>query len=135
MKINLEVQGIGDLGRKAQQAPEEVIAEPWSEAMESIGALGEAFATRAAPIGSGRTVALMYHRTQSKPIPLWTRVGTHAKRQSRKYPRGYAYPRRLNFDPNSRYKGWFDKAMEATKRAAQQILDKAARKMERRWNG
>lgn len=134
LKLGVEVKGRDQLLRKVKNVEPEVIAPAWKEGMEAIGVVGQNLAIRAAPLGpSGRTISMMYHRVQQKPIPLWVRVGTKAKRTSKKYPRGYAYPRRLNYDPKSPIKGWFDRAMDQTKQTARAVLDRAAKKMEQNW--
>jgi hypothetical protein len=137
LKLGVEVKGRDQLLRKVKNIEADVIAPPWREAMEGIGIIGQAAAVRAAPLGSqpgaGRTISMMYHRVQQKPLPMWVKVATKAKRVSRKYPRGYAYPRKLNYDPRSPIKGWFDKAMGQTRAAAVKVLDVAAKKMEKAW--
>lgn len=112
---------------------------------------------------SGRTIAKMYHRVQRRAFPLWVKVATnavapapkgrkkvlerqrgskkmvlrfpimHNKSTGRSWRYPYPYPRRLNFDPKSKRKGWFDKAMKETKQAAGGVMDATAKKIEAAW--
>jgi hypothetical protein len=147
--LEVEVFGLERLRKKL--APEtyegELLAEPWRAAMEGIGVIAQNLAIQAAPIGSGRkagrTVALMFHKVQAKPMPMWVRIGTTAaaaeprgersrvRRGKWRYP--YSYPARLNYDPASPIRGWFDQAMKKAVYAAQEVLEVAAKKIEDNW--
>lgn len=162
MTVRYLITGLNEIRQKLADPQNQLLARPWAEAMEQIGVIGQREATAGAPSKSGQTVAKMFHRTQSKPMPMWVAIGTKAvaqapmssrrfakefsqskrlptkitrkregKRGSWSYP--YSYPARLNYDPKSRYFGWFTRAIERTIMAADGILDQAAKKIQDNW--
>jgi hypothetical protein len=134
LKMGLEV-GDASHGLRMLRRPEnEVYGPPWKKMMETLGEVAENVAALEAPVGeTGQTVARLYHKVQDKPVPLWVRVGTSARRSSRKYPRGYPYPKRINYDPRSPHRGWLERAGERAKRLIDPLLDRTAREIEARW--
>ena len=105
-KYGIEIPKLGALKRVL--GSDDLLAEPWRKMMGAIGKIGELVAVARGPIGpTGSTVARLTHRVQAKPIPLYVAIKTTAKNPRNKYP----YPRRIEFDPASRRRGWFRAAL------------------------
>lgn len=131
IKMRVKVEGVRQLMRKLKA--DDTLAGPWQHAMKKIGDAGLAAGRGAAPSGpSGQTKALLVSKMQARPVPKWVSVRTTAKRSSRKY-RNYRYPRRLEYDPKSRHKGWLTNAIKRIGGQIQGALSGAAREIEGRW--
>ena len=50
-----------------------------------------------APRASGRLAASVTTRLDKRPVPTWGRVMVTARRRSKKFPRGFRYPRMLEY--------------------------------------
>jgi hypothetical protein len=134
LSMGIEVDGAAHGLRKLRRPDNEAYGAPWKKMMETLGEVAENVAALEAPVGdTGQTVARLYHKVQDKPVPLWVRIGTTARRTSRKYPRGYPYPKRINYDPRSPHRGWMQRAGERAKRLIGPLLDRTAREIEARW--
>lgn len=129
-RIRVEVEGLRELARKAKG--DELIAEPWAAAMREIGEAGERAVRAAAPVDTGRLKGKVRHKVQAKPLPRWVAFRAPATRSSARYKR-YPYPKRLEYDPSSRHKGWMKRAVESVRPALSAALAKASREIERKW--
>lgn len=131
IRLKVTVEGHRELMAKLRA--DTLLAAPWKGAMERIGTMGLSAARAAAPSGpSGRTKALLISKVQQKPIPKWVAVRSTAKRSSRKY-KNYRYPRRLEYDPKSRHRGWLQNAIRGVYGRISGILGGAAREIEGKW--
>ena len=129
--MKVTVEGHRELMKKLRA--DELLAAPWQHAMKRVGEIGLAAAKSGAPSGpSGQTRALLVTKMQAKPIPKWVAVRSTAKRSSRKY-RNYRYPRRLEYDPKSRHRGWLANAVRSAYGKIGGILAGAAREIEGKW--
>jgi hypothetical protein len=126
-KLKVEFIGFRELQRKLDDS---LFQQAWRDGLTDITELVYSHEVVRAPVRSGRLVSRMEQRVQNKPIPSYAVVRTQAKNPNN----GYAYPRRLNFDPRSRWNGWFLRVAEATKPAWEQILQRVAARIESRWS-
>lgn len=88
---------------------------------------------RAAPRRSGRLVASITHRLDARPVPTWARVSVTARRRSRKYSRGYRYPRLLEYGSKSPHQRWFRDTITPARTALRRRVEEAKRYIERIW--
>jgi hypothetical protein len=150
-RVAVELKGFRDLRRELRQEPAPTaILGPWRHFMERLGKLGVQQARAASPRGeTGQLGSSNTYAVQNKPFPTWVRVkntarakGRAAKRQNRaaregraplRLTKGYAYPGRLNWERKNPRFGWFTKAMQATRRGTQPLLNQTAREIEQEW--
>ena len=134
LKQTAYIEGLAEL-RRLINPPSELMAEPWRDAMDALAAAGQAAAQAAAPRGAtGQLRVKIFGRVQRKPMPMWVAIRARAKRKSRKYPRGYPYPRLLEVSAKHGHKGWFTAPlMSAMVGRAEQELAKAGDAIQRRW--
>ncbi|WP_217923778.1 HK97 gp10 family phage protein [Miltoncostaea oceani] len=87
-------------------------------------------ARRRAPVRSGRT------RTSIRSFTSGNRAGVraNARRVSARYPGGYPYPRRLEFENGGR-RAFIGPALEAKRRDVVERLDDALGDVARIWEG
>lgn len=131
LKLKVEVQGYRELRRKLRG--DDLLAGPWSDAMKKIGEIGVAAGRSAGPRGeTGQLVAKLTSRVQAKPMPRWAAVRTTASRSSARY-RNYRYPKRLEYDPRSKHKGWLRGAINQAWSRIEGVLNGTAREIEREW--
>ena len=131
LKLKVEVEGFRKLRRKLNG--DALLAEPWSAAMKRVGEIGVAAGRSSAPTGStGQLRAKLAARVQAKPMPKWAAVRSTATRSSAKYRR-YGYPKRLEYDPRSRHRGWLRGAINRAWSRIESVLSGAAREIEREW--
>ena len=131
IKLDVEVHGIKEVSRALRGT--KLYDQPYRDAAEAIGALGEQVAARSAPAGrSGQLEAHITHRVQKRPIPLWIAVASRARRRSKKYPRGYFYGRLLNYSRKHGHWGWFTSPLKHLGNKVGPILAEAAKQVEDR---
>ena len=128
-----EIEGLKELQKKISP-PSELLVAPWKEAMANLVEAGVKSGRVGGPRRSGLLISKIYGGIQKKPMPMWGAVRSRAKRKSRAYPRGYSYPRLLNYATKWGHRGWFDRAViEPTMRLAGNVLEAAARAIGQRW--
>lgn len=141
LKFSVSVAGFKEMDRKLKTAFDDgdsLLAEPWRDALDNMGKLGEQSAIAGAPLGpSGRTIARMGYRVQKAAMPRYVVVKTTAKSS-----RGYPYPRLQEYSPfaQSRYRkgqnrnrNWFFKAIQRIFPTVETRLQQTAREIEAKW--
>ncbi len=108
----------------------DLYAEPWTDAMKTVAHLGEQYAIQSAPLLSGKTIAKMSSKVQNKPVPLYAVIKTTARS-----PKGYRYPRLLEFAAKWHHKGWMRNAIKNSANAWPAIMNKAAQQIAAKWDG
>lgn len=130
--FTLRVQGLKELQHKLK--PEELLHEPYRDALDDAARTARDIIARGAPRGrSGNLTSKLTYRVQKGEVPRYAVVKTTATRSSKKYRR-YSYPRRLEFDPKSRHKDWLLNGLLRAKGAVQSILGNMAREIAHRWS-
>lgn len=130
------IEGLASLRRLLKPPSDELVNEPWRDAMTELADTGAEAGRSRGPHRSGlmTSAGKLYARVQNKPFPMWAAVRSRAKRKSRKYPRGYSYPTLLEYSSKYGHAGWFTSAVEPRLvGAAEGALAKAASEVERRW--
>lgn len=102
---------------------------PWKKALDDVGTVTEQLAINRAPLFSGQTIAKMTHKVQNKPIPLYVVVKTTARNPRNRY----LYPRRVEYSPRSRRRGWFRGAWNTAQTAWDGIFKRATDEMGQMW--
>jgi len=136
--VRFKVTETGYNELRAKIKNREDLFQPYQGGMKRIGEVGAQSVTAGAPIGpSGRTVNNVRAVASKAKIPRFVRVEETAKSDA-----GFPYPRTLEFSPfaNSRYKKgtnrrrlWMRLAIERVVPAFDQIFEKTADEVERRW--
>jgi hypothetical protein len=131
IKVSIEVQGLARLQRKLRK--EVLLAPPLAEAMTAGLADAVRIVESRAPRRTGRLAASVTSRLQQKPVPTWGRVSVTARSRSKKYPRGYRYPRLLEYSAKSGHRRWFRDAIKPAQVALSRHVEAAKRSIERIW--
>ncbi|MCC7372526.1 MAG: hypothetical protein IT306_29200 [Chloroflexi bacterium] len=116
----------------AKLKSDELLAGPWTAAMQQVASIGLRAWQGASPVASGRMRASMKSKVQAKPVPRWVAFRTSATRSSKRYKR-YRYPGRQEYDPKSRNKGRLKKALDGVMGQIQGVLGTAAKAIEAKW--
>lgn len=128
------IEGLASTRRLIKPA-DDLIAAPWHKAMTDLAESGALAGVSAAPRRSGRLAGKVYARVQKKAMPMWAAVRSRGTRRSKAYPRGYAYPRLLEFSEKHGHAGWFSRSVEPRLIGqSEAILSVAADEVERRWS-
>ncbi len=128
------IEGL-DSTRRLIKPADDLIAAPWRGAMTDLAQSGAAAGVSAGPGRSGRLRSRIYARVQQKPFPMWAAVRSRGSRRSKAYPKGFAYPRLLEYSQKHGHAGWFSRAVEPRLiGAAEGALATAASEVERRWS-
>lgn len=135
-KITVDIEGINQVLRKLR-AEDPVYAEPWREALTEATELAYGKAMQRAPEATGRLKARMTKRVGGGVAP---RYGVVSNRVQKKKAR-YAFI--LNASKIAHYRGgpnrgqptrlWFTHALDEVQRKINDILTKAAERIERKW--
>lgn len=113
----------------AKTKPE--LYEPSAKAMlGEIAAAGARSARAGAPRLKGKLRGSISPKTNGGPKPLWAVVKVGAVN-----PRGYSYPRLLEFSRKHGHANWLKSAVERAQGAFTSAATKAARAVERKWTG
>lgn len=131
IKVSIEVQGLAKLQRKLRK--EVLLAPPLAEAMTAGLADAVRIVESRAPRRTGRLAASITPRLQQKPVPTWGRVSVTARSRSKKYPRGYRYPRLLEYSPKWGHQRWFRDSIKPAQVALSRHVEAAKRSIERIW--
>ena len=132
VKYEVEVQGMREL--VARLNPDKLLSRAIKKAMSEVGKEGRAQAKAIAPRDTGRLAGSITYKL-SRPLPLTDIPRGVAVVVKALSPRGYYYPRRLEFDPRSRHRNWFMGAMESARGKFEGMLRSAASDIERRFGG
>lgn len=132
-----------DTLRRLLNPPDALIAAPWKEAMTELADEGAKLGvsgapSRSAPVppkGYGGPVRNKIKAAVMKgAFPKWAAVRVRAKQRSAKYPKGYDYPRLLEYSDKHGRAGWFDRAAVAPiGQKVDATLTNAANKIAEKW--
>jgi len=131
IRVNVQIEGLAALRRKLRK--DVLLAPPLQAAMAATVGDAVQLVERAAPRRSGRLAASITHRIDARPVPTWGRVSVTARRRSRAYPRGYRYPRLLEYGAKSRHQRWFRGTINPARTALRRHVESASRYIERVW--
>lgn len=138
------IKGLKELKYKLQNA-DEMTAGPWKRAMTEIADAGYAAILNSAPQRTGRLKSKIFVKVQQKPFPLWVAIRARGvakwdkknlrkSRSRNRYPRGFPYPRLLEFSPKHGHAGWFYKRIApAVQSKADSALATAGREIAEKW--
>ncbi len=128
------IEGLASTRRLIKPA-DDLIAAPWRTAMTDLAESGAAAGVSAGPSRSGRLRSRIYARVQQKAFPMWAAVRSRGARRSKAYPKGFAYPRLLEYSQKHGHAGWFSGSVEPRLIGqSEAILSVAADEVERRWS-
>lgn len=131
LRVSVEIVGWKELAAKMKG--DELLAQPWSDAMKSAADMALAAWKGASPVGpSGQMRAKMVSKVQARPMPRWAAVRTSATRSSKRYKR-YRYPGRQEYDQRSPNRGKLRQALEGAMGRIGSALGTAARAIEAKW--
>ena len=136
------IEGLDTL-RRLLDPPDKLIAAPMKIALTELGQMGAESGKAAAPTyrgpprrkyQPGQTKKRIFAAVDKKAFPRWAAVRSRGARQSMAYPRGYPYPRLLNYAGKYGHAGWFDRGVIAPVMAkADTALNKAANLIATKW--
>jgi hypothetical protein len=133
VRVNLQIEGLAALQRKLRK--EVLLAPPLRSAMNATVEDAARIVVSRAPRASGRMAASVTTRLDKREVPTWGRVSVTARRRSKKYPRGFRYPRMLEYSSKSKHQRWFRNAVIPAKTALARHVEAAKRHIERIWAG
>lgn len=129
---NAYIEGLNDL-RQLLDPPDDLVIKPWREAMQNLVDEGIKGVKASAPQRSGQTQARIFGKFQSKSFPAWLAIRSRGVRKSKAYPRGYPYPRLLNYSTKHGHAGWFDRGITPMLEKAESALAEAGRVVAQKW--
>jgi hypothetical protein len=129
--VSVRVEGLAALQRKLRT--DVLLAPPLTSAMHAAAADAARIVEGRAPRRSGRLADSIQTRVDRRPVPTWASVSVTARRRSRKFPRGYRYPRLLDYSPKSHHQRWFRGAIAPAKNALARHVEAAKRQIDRIW--
>lgn len=100
------------------------------QALKAMADAGASSARAGAPRMTGRLQGSIRPKVNSGAAPAWAAVKVGALN-----PRGYPYPRLLEFSPRHRHQNWLKSAIDRVASAFSSALDKAASEIERKFGG
>ena len=131
VRLNIQVEGLAELQRKLRK--EVLFAPPLRSAMNATVEDAARIVESRAPRASGRMAASVTTRLDKRPVPTWGRVSVTARSRSKKYPRGFRYPRMLEYSAKSGHQRWFRNAVTPARSVLARHLESAKRHIERIW--
>ncbi len=156
-KVSLKIEGLDKL-IWTKLVGDTLYAEPMRHVVETITEVVAGKAEERAPKRTYRLAGSIQTEIDSRPLPTWGKVTATASSSSVRYPfvleAGRRAPsglgraatkRRKPLQDTSRYillhyrgtrrstRGWFSGSMRGMKQRARQLLDWAAREVERSW--
>ena len=131
VRLNIRIEGLPALQRKLRK--DVLLQTPLQVAMSETVSDAVHLVEHAAPRRSGRLAASITHRVDARPVPTWGRVAVTARSRSKKYPRGYRYPRLLEYGAKSPHQRWFRGTVIPARTALRRHVDAAKRLIERIW--
>lgn len=133
VRVNVQIEGLPALQRKLRK--DVLLAPPLTAAMgASVKEAARIVETRS-PRATGRLATSVTYRLDKRPVPTWARVQVTARKRSKKFPRGYRYPRWLEYAATSPHQRWFRGSVTPAKLALRRHVDAAKRAIERIWAG
>lgn len=130
--MNIRIDGMAQLQRKLRR--DVLYAPPLREAMEDTLQDVQAIVESRAPRRTGRLSGSVTHKLDARPVPTWGRVAVTARRRSKKYPRGFRYPRWLEYAPKSPHQRWLRNALGPAQAVLQRRLERAKQRIEAIWS-
>jgi hypothetical protein len=140
IRFKLQVEGLQELRQLLRG--DELLREPYKDAMNTIADTARAGVRAAAPVGlTGRTREAVRAIVSAARIPLWVRVEDKVLVRT-KQGRAVNYPRLLEFSPfaqnryrkgASRHKGWKKDAITRLEGRINAIFQAARVDVENRW--
>lgn len=131
VRVNLRVEGLAALQRKLRV--DVLLAPPLKSAITASTEDAARIVESRAPRRTGRLAASITTKVDTREIPRWGRVSVSARSRSKRYPRGYRYPRLLEYGKKSRHQRWFRGAITPAKNALARHVEAAKRAIERTW--
>jgi hypothetical protein len=131
IRVSIEVEGLAKLQEKLRT--DVLLAGPLTDAMTAGLADVVRIVESRAPRRTGRLAASVTSRVDQRPVPTWGRVSVTASKHTRKYPRGYYYPRLLEYTAKFGHERWFRGAIPPAQVALARHLAAAKRSIERIW--
>ena len=132
------IEGLSEL-RHLLKPPDELVAEPWRQAMTELADQGAEGGIGAAPYRTGKLKSKIFARVQKRPFPMWAAVRSRVRSKGKrgtKYPRGYDYGRLLEYSPKHNHAGWFGRSVwPRLIGAADAVLTRAGNEVAKRWKG
>ena len=150
------LEGYDRLRRLMKRDP--LLGGPWRDALQGLVEEGEQRGKAGAPVHSGDYMAgrvtrgprkgKMRSKRQPGKLKKNVRIGMHraafpmwgavrsrgVSPRSASAPKGYPYPRLLNYSPRNKHVGWFDRSViEPIVGKAELALSEAADKIAREW--
>lgn len=124
--------------QKLLQPIDALVIEPWHRAVLGLVEFGERSGKSGAPRREGKLQSkIKSAMSKRKDLRAWGAVrsrGVNTKSKSSQYPRGYPYPRLLNYSRKHGHTGWFDRGViEPVMARAGGALDKAADEITKKW--
>ena len=132
IRVSIQVEGLANLQRKLRA--DVLLAPPLTSAMTAGLQDAVRIVEHAAPRRTGRLAASVTYRLQQKPVPTWGRVNVTARSRSKKYPRGYRYPRLLEYSSKYGHSRWFRGTITPAKQALARRVEAAKRSIDRIWS-
>lgn len=123
----IDIPKLNALKRRLKPA-EDLYAEPWRDAMHGLAADVEGIARAAAPVRTGALRASITAKAAKTKVPLSIRTRVRAKS-----PRGFPYPKVLEFSNKHHHFRWLRDAMKAALGKVNARLNTAAKAIEGKW--
>ena len=102
-EYQIKLEGADELIRKLES--ESLIGKPIRRLFSKVGIQGKNAAKSSAPLATGRLNASITTRMSGKQVPTFIAVRVGAVN-----PRGYSYPRLLEFSPRHGHREWLLRA-------------------------
>lgn len=133
--VKVNVDHLRQIVRKLKNPENELHGPEWRKAVEDAADAALSAAKSRAPRGAtGQLYGQLQTKLDARPVPAWAIVKTTARaKPSKKYRAGYAYPRRLEWDPRSRHKGWMLGAIKSIGGKVEGMLNMVADRINARW--
>jgi hypothetical protein len=131
IRVGVRVEGFTQLVRKLRT--DVLLAPALTSAMQAGIQDAARIVEGRAPKRSGRLAASIQTNIDKHPVPTWARVQVTARSRSKKYPRGYRYPRLLEYSAKLHHERWFRGSITPAKSAMARHVEAAKRTIERIW--
>jgi hypothetical protein len=137
MSVRIRVEGLSELLALVQA--DELLVQPFREAMERSAKIGEGAVQRAAPRDTGYLASRAKSKVQKKNPPRYFVITNAAQRRTkrvtgrRKSPNPFPYGKTLNFAAKFGHHRWFYAAVESKYGAMGQELDRFGASVAKAW--
>lgn len=150
--ITVKVTGLKELLRVIDP-PTNLYGEPWKAGMVSLAQRGESLEKATAPYRTGYLQRHIKGVVQKSPLPKWVAIRSRGVSQqakygktgrrlkatkilrTAKYPKGFPYPRLLEFSPKHHHQGWFSNVRGAIASGLDATLSQISTGIIRKWVG